>query len=274
VSRFLLEARNLRLSRGSVRVLQGVSLGIHRGELGVVLGPSGSGKSSLLKALAGIYDYSGEVLLEGRQVSGLATREVASTIGMVPQDDIIHTKLELRPALEYSARLRLPPEATEDDVQAAVDRVLKATELEERAGVRIGRLSGGQRKRASMGVELLLAPPVLLLDEPTSGLDPELESSTMALLRRLAREGRAVLTTTHATASLGVADFLLVIVAGYLAWLGPPDAALKHFGVSDPDLIFKKLRDLEPRDWGARYAASATATRMAARPAPAIGAAK
>jgi ABC-type multidrug transport system ATPase subunit len=271
-SRFLLEARGVSLAFGSVQVLTDVSLGVHPGELVLLLGPSGSGKSSLLKVLAGITaPDQGEVLLRGEDVSGLDRALVARTIGMVPQDDIIHTELALRPALEYAARLRLPAGTSEEAITAAVDRVLAATELAGRADVKIGRLSGGQRKRASMGVELLAAPPVLLLDEPTSGLDPDLEATTTALLRRLADEGRAVLTTTHAMASIDLAHAVVIIVAGQLAFAGTPAQAIEHFQVPDPDLIFKRLREDKPAGWAARYRRSPFHERFRARPAPAPG---
>lgn len=269
-SRYLLEARGVSLERGSVKVLTDVSLGVHPGELVLLLGPSGSGKSSILRVLAGIArPDAGAVHLRGEDVSDLDAAVVARTIGMVPQDDIIHTELALRPALEYAARLRFPPTATEAEVQAAVDRVLSATELTSRADVRIQRLSGGQRKRASMGVELLLAPPVLLLDEPTSGLDPDLETTTMALLRRLADEGRAVLTTTHAMASIDMAHGVVVIMQGHVAFAGTPAQAVQFFQVPDPDLIFKRLKDDKPTGWASRYRQSPIAEQWRGRPAPA-----
>ena len=213
----------------------------------------------------------GDALLRGERLGSLDAATVSRGIGSVPQDDIIHTALPLRRALEYSARLRLPAGTSEEAIAAAVDRVLRDIELTDRATVRIRRLSGGQRKRASMALELLLAPPALLLDEPTSGLDPDLEASTMRLLRRLADEGRGVLTTTHATASLAMADLVVLVVKGYLAWAGPIADALRHFGVPDPDLIFKTLRGASPAEWAARYRQSPMAQRMSARPAPVRG---
>lgn len=266
---FLLEGRDVRLSLGGVEILNGISVGVHRGEFGVLLGPSGSGKSTLLKALSGILGVDrGEVLLDGKGLNSLPRDQVTRMIGEVPQDDIIHTGLKLRAALDYAARLRFPRGTSEDELQSAVDRVLQAIELTDRADVRIRKLSGGQRKRASMGVELLLAPPALLLDEPTSGLDPDLESTTMKLLRRLADEGRAVLTTTHAMGSLGLADFVIVLVKGWLAWYGPVEPALRHFNATDPELIFKRLRDAKPQEWASRYRQTAVAKQMRARPGP------
>lgn len=235
----------------------------------MLLGPSGSGKSTLFKALMGLWPVAaGQVLLEGQPIGRVDAAVLARTIGSVPQDDIVHLDLRLRVALTYSARLRLPEATPEAEVTAAVDRVLSALELTERANLRIRSLSGGQRKRASIASELLLAPPILFLDEPTSGLDPELEASTMRLLRRLADEGRAVLTTTHATASLDLAHFTLVIVKGRLAWAGPAREMLGHFQVSDPDLVFKKLREAEPDVWAQRWESSPARAAFAARPAP------
>lgn len=266
MGRFLLEARDLRYARGGTQILAGVTVGLHAGEFGVLLGPSGSGKSSLLRCMAGIVRPDrGEVLLDGRPLSERDGVSLARAVGMVPQDDIIHTQLRLRDALEYAARLRFPAGTSEQEIQSAVDRVLSAIELEHRARTRIKKLSGGQRKRASMGIELLCAPRVLFLDEPTSGLDPDLESTTMKLLRKLADEGRGVLTTTHSTASVELADFLLVVVAGHLAYGGPPQGALEHFGVSDHDLIFKALRKGEPTAWARRYAQSPRARSFAQR---------
>jgi len=264
-----LAAEDLCVARGGIQILEGISLGIQRGELTALLGPSGSGKSTLLKTLGGVLaPERGRVQIGGRELSALSETELAQTVGNVPQDDIIHTGLPLGRALSYAARLRFPREAPAAEVEAAVDRVLAAIELTDRADVRISRLSGGQRKRASLGVELLLAPPVLLLDEPTSGLDPGLERTSMRLFRRLADEGRAILCTTHSTDSLDLTHQLVLVVCGRLAFAGTLADALAHFEVSDAALIYKRLRDRKPQEWAQLYRRSEAFRRAASRPAP------
>src|SRR5262249_24390126 len=157
----------------------------------------GAGKTTLLNALCGLVPaQSGQVLLNGASLYDQPARW-RRLIGYVPQEDIVHTELTPRQALAYAARLRLPAATPADEREAAVDKTLALLELSERAEVRIDRLSGGQRKRVSVGVELIGRPRLLFLDEPTSGLDPSTEAKLMRTLRELALQGCTVLCTTH-----------------------------------------------------------------------------
>src|SRR5262249_12838821 len=157
--------------------------------------PSGAGKTTLLDALCGLRPArAGHVALNDEPLYEQYER-LRHLIGYVPQDDIIHRELTCRQALTYAGRLRLPPAVTRAEVARLVDETLAALELSERADVVIGRLSGGQRKRASIAVELLSRPGVLFLDEPTSGLDPGTESRLMHKFRQLAQQGRTVVCT-------------------------------------------------------------------------------
>src|SRR5439155_14048147 len=137
-----------------------------------IVGGSGAGKTTLLDAVAGVRPADGgQVLFDG---SDLAANLDAfrGVLGYVPQDDIIHLELPLERTLSYAGRLRLPADTSRPELDTAIARVLAALDLTDRAGVPVGVLSGGQRKRASIGVELLTDPKVFFLDEPTSGLDP------------------------------------------------------------------------------------------------------
>jgi ABC transport system ATP-binding/permease protein len=261
------------VERGSRTILAGASVALEAGEFVVLLGPSGSGKSTLMKSLAGIVEAdAGHVELEGTRISELAPKERARQIGVVPQDDIVHRGLRVEDVLRYSARLRLPSTSPPELIDGRVEAVLRVTELGDLRRQRVRRLSGGQRKRVSLGVELLDSPRYLFLDEPTSGLDPALEEDTMALFARLAAAGHGVLASTHAMASLDRADELLVVMDGRIIFFGPPAAAPGHFGVAHPSEIFRSLRTAEAEQWQRRFhgtplrARSLGARRGEARP--------
>ena len=163
---------------------------------------------------------------------GSATR--LTDVGYVPQDEIVHRLLDVDEALRYAARLRLPQDVSDEEIDAAVGRVLGELSLQEHADTRIGSLSGGQRKRTGVAAELLSRPSVLFLDEPTTGLDPGLETQMMQLLRELSRGGRAVAVVTHATKNLALCDRVVVMGrGGYLTFDGPPDRAVSFFEAGD-----------------------------------------
>ncbi|MYW05740.1 ATP-binding cassette domain-containing protein [Streptomyces sp. SID3343] len=199
------------------------------GEVLAIAGRSGAGKSMLLDVLAGIRLPHAGVVRHG------GGRPNPAELGFVPQDDILHRALPLARNLRYAAELRLPDPA---DADGAVVRVLTALGLTERAGQRVGTLSGGERKRASIAVELLTRPRVLFLDEPTSGLDPAASAELLDVLRELARGGTTVVLTTHAPADLARCDRVAFLAPdGRLAYVGAPGAMRAHFGVeTDADV--------------------------------------
>lgn len=195
-------------------LLHGISFTAKPGTLTAVIGPSGAGKSTLSKLVAGLYiPTAGRVSFEGhdihREYASLRTR-----IGMVPQDDVVHRLLTIEQALTYAAQLRLPDDLTDADRSQVIEQVLEELELTKHRHTRIDKLSGGQRKRASVAMELLTSPSLLILDEPTSGLDPALDRQVMMLLRKLADAGRVVLVVTHNTAHLDVCDQVLLLAPG------------------------------------------------------------
>lgn len=273
-------------AEGGATLLADVSFSLPSRSMLAVVGPSGAGKSTLLRSLTGVLTPSGgQVHFAGRELHG-NYGEFRSRIGSVPQDDLVHPELTPHSELEFAAALRLPPDTGAADRGARVDQVLGELGLTERAGLQISRLSGGQRKRVSVGAELLTQPALLFLDEPTSGLDPGNEKQLMSVLRRLADGGRVVVVVTHATQSLDVADRVLFLSrGGQVAYFGPPAEALSYFGqhgvTGGYADIFRALDEPGDVDWPSRfrndpgyerYVADAlrraAAQRDGARPAP------
>jgi ABC transport system ATP-binding/permease protein len=253
-----LDAIGVTVMAGSATLLQNVSFSLPSRSMLAVVGPSGAGKSTLLRALTGVLTPSqGQVRFAGRDLHG-SYEEFRSRIGSVPQDDLVHPELTPRTELELSAALRLPTDIGRDGRRARVDQVLAELGLTERADLQISKLSGGQRKRVSVGTELLTQPTLLFLDEPTSGLDPGNEKQVMTVLRQLANGGRVVVVVTHATQSLDLADRVLFLArGGRVAYFGPPADALAYFarhgvpgGFAD---VFRALDDPGDLDWQAIF---------------------
>ncbi|MGW7191451.1 FHA domain-containing protein, partial [Streptomyces sp. NPDC054838] len=223
-----------------------------------VVGPSGAGKSTLLGALTGLRPADqGTVLYDGRDLYR-DYAELRSRIGLVPQDDILHAQLTVRRALTYAAELRFPQDTAKAERQDRVDEVIRELGLRERADQAIHSLSGGQRKRVSVALELLTKPSLLFLDEPTSGLDPGMDRSVMHMLRGLADDGRTVIVVTHSVLSLDVCDRLLVLApGGRVAYFGPPGETLGFFGFAEWPEAFEAFENQQDRDWAGEYRASA-----------------
>ncbi len=199
-----------------------------------------------------------------------------STIGYVPQDDIIHRDLPVRATLRYAAQLRLPRTARPDATEALVEETMATLGLQDRADVPVGRLSGGQRKRASIGVELLTRPRAFFLDEPTSGLDAATSHELMGTLRRLAEAGTTVVLTTHNTDDLRRCDRVVFLArGGRLAYDGTVEGAKRHFGVDDIAEIYGLLAAArgQPGRWPTARDARRAARRSgeSSRPAPSCG---
>jgi ABC-type multidrug transport system ATPase subunit/ABC-type multidrug transport system permease subunit len=241
--------------KGDKQVLRGVSLTVEPCELVAIVGGSGAGKTTLLEALSGVRPADrGEVRFDG--VDLYANFDgFRRLLGYVPQDDIIHAELPLAVTLRYAAALRLPESRSSADVDAAVDGALAALDLSARADVPVGALSGGQRKRASIAVELLTSPPVFFLDEPTSGLDPESSSELLRLLRSLADGGSTILFTTHSVQDLVSCDRVIFLAPeGHLAFVGPVAEALDYFAVERIEEIYERLAwEATPDQWAKRF---------------------
>jgi ABC-type multidrug transport system ATPase subunit len=216
--------------RKDLNILQNISVVFQPREFIVVVGQSGGGKSTLVDAIAGYRPAThGMVLVNGTNIYQ-HFEAVINDIGFVPQKDIIHNELTVYQALDYAAKLRMPRDASKADRHQRIMQVLEDLDLVHRKDIQISRLSGGQLKRVSIGVELLTSPGLFFLDEPTSGLDPGTETALMHLMRRLADQGRTIVMITHATKNVMLADKVVFLArGGYLAWFGPPEEALKYF---------------------------------------------
>ncbi|PJN01523.1 ABC transporter ATP-binding protein [Streptomyces sp. CB01201] len=246
------------VDRGRKTLLDHVSFPVGEKCLLAVVGPSGAGKSTLLNALTGLRPADGgTVLYDGRDLYR-DYAELRQRIGLVPQDDILHAQLTVRRALGYAAELRFPQDTEKAERRARVSEVIRELGLEQRADQPIHSLSGGQRKRVSVALELLTKPSLLFLDEPTSGLDPGMDRSVMHMLRGLADDGRTVIVVTHSVLSLDGCDRLLVLAAGgRIAYYGPPRDALPFFGFTQWPEAFEAFEGDRDRDWARDYRESA-----------------
>lgn len=237
-----LEVNSVRFKVDGKELLDNISFTARPGTLTAIIGGSGAGKTTLSRLIVGYTrPTAGSVTFEGHDIH----REYAtmrSRIGMVPQDDVVHRQLTVNQALGYAAELRLPPDTSKEERAQVVAQVLEELDLTKHADTRVDKLSGGQRKRASVALELLTQPSLLLLDEPTTGLDPALDRQVMLMLRQLADAGRTVLVVTHSVSYLDVCDqILLVAPGGKTAFNGPPSQVESAFGTGNWAEIFAQV---------------------------------
>lgn len=247
-------------------LLQEVSFALPGSSLMAVIGGSGAGKTTLLDALSSDQPAtSGQVLYDGRDLyQHLAS--LRQRIGVVPQDDVVHPQLSTRQALEYAAELRFPDDLNPAHRSSRVEEVMAELGLTEHADTRVEALSGGQRKRVSVALELLTGPSLILLDEPTSGLDLQLVGEVMELLRRLADGGRTVVVITHSAEGLELCDRVLVLaVGGRVAYFGEPSGVLEHFDAASYREVLDRSKD-DPEGVAARFRQSAAHQRHVETP--------
>ncbi len=261
-----------KVGNNHVILLNDISLVIPPRKFVALVGGSGAGKSTLMDALNGLRPaHHGTVLYNGMDYyHHLAT--FSTQLGYVPQDDIVHRDLTVERALYYAARLRLPSDFTREQIAWRINEVLEDVEMTDRRALLVSKLSGGQRKRVSIALELLANPGVFFLDEPTSGLDPGLDRKMMALLRRLADRGRTIILVTHATNNINVCDYVCFLAqGGRLAYFGPPNEAKAYFEKTDFAEIYSTLEPTKehpdiPEQAEARFLASPDYQQYVAEP--------
>jgi ABC-type multidrug transport system ATPase subunit len=229
-----------------LRILHSASVWIRPSELACIIGANGTGKSTLMNIMAGrACPSEGAVFLNGINLH--ASFEILKQdVAFVPQQEVLHEQLTLRQVLEYTARLRLPPDATVEQRKAAVEVAARSVDLSNRLDQRIRAFSGGQKKCASLANEILTRPSVLLLDEVTSGLDERTDWEIMRLLRRLADEGMTIVVVTHAL--VNVAEFCDKIICmgrgGYLTFIGTLPEILDFFKMRRLGEVFDRVDEL------------------------------
>ncbi len=218
-------------------ILKNIDLVITPGEFVGILGPSGAGKTTLLQSLSGRrLPDSGTVLLDDTPLYD--TRAMfRNQLGYVPQDDILHPELSVEVSLNAIARLRLPLDITLDQRQDIVNRILILLDLNRVRSLRIGQLSGGQRKRVSIGAELITRPGLLYLDEPVSGLDPGIAAKLMLHFKTMTRAGTTVIMTTHSLDALELVDKIVLLAKGEMVFFGTPAEAMDFFSEQTGHLI-------------------------------------
>jgi ABC-type multidrug transport system ATPase subunit len=235
------------------RLLSDVSATFRRGEFVAVIGPSGCGKSTLLKMIAGIASgqEEGTIRWDGRDLGEEDFKP--SEFGYVPQFSIAHEELTVEECVDYSARLRVAGISSAERSEL-VARLLGQVGLEEFGERTVKVLSGGQKRRLALAMELVSSPPILLCDEVTSGLDPQSEEEIVSLLRKVAREGnRLVISVTHSLKNLNDYDAVVVLYKGVLAYAGVPRHLAHYFRVDAPDLVYSQLDSRDAEGWQASW---------------------
>ena len=269
--RSMLELREVTVTAGGTAeapvLLSGVTACFPRGEVCALLGPSGSGKTTLVRAIAGIAGTStGSLHWEGIDLD--LEDLPPSQIGYVPQFTISEENLTAEENIVLALRLRVAG-LSGAALGARAAELLDLTGLGSAAKTLSKHLSGGQRRRLALSMELASEPPLLLCDEVTSGLDARSEREILDLLRRIAREGnRVVIVVTHGLRDLDAFDKVAVLSAGSLAYLGPPDTMAHYFRVDRPEEVFERLPQRSAAEWHASWNKHRTHFEPADRPPP------
>lgn len=260
----LLIGYQIEVAAGTKTILDHVTLKCSSSELIGLIGPSGSGKTTLMKCLSGqMMPSAGRVQLNGLEVFSHFDA-FKGNIGYVPQDDIIHRELTVMQTLVYAAKLRLPKDMTEKERKIRIKETLIELELEDQERLAVHRLSGGQRKRVNIAIELLTKPGVLFLDEPTSGLDPALDEKLMLLFKKLSQDGRITILTTHLLEHASMFTKIALMHSGRLIFYGPPDSATDFFNVPSVSALYTRIKTRPAEDWQSEFQQTPQAKEEAA----------
>ncbi|MGH2961262.1 MAG: ABC transporter ATP-binding protein [Solirubrobacterales bacterium] len=227
-----ISVEDLRVVRGGRKVLPDISLQVEGGSITGLLGPSGAGKTTLIRAIVGVQIVdSGEVKVLGEPAGSPSLRDRVAYVTQAPS---VYADLTVKENLEFFARvLDAPP--------TRVDEVIATVKLSGQTAQVGGSLSGGQFSRVSLATALLSEPELLVLDEPTTGLDPVLRDELWGAFRGLAAQGVTLLVSSHVMDEAAHCDRLLLLREGELLASETPDALLRRTGSSDLDAAFLRL---------------------------------
>lgn len=239
---------------GKKTILDHVSLEIGANEFVAIIGGSGAGKTTLMTAMSGFdSDVSGQVYCNGTNLHE-NFQTLKNNIGFVPQQDIIYENITLKKMLYYTAKMKMPDDTSKQEIEERIQEVLRMVELQEHGDTYIRRLSGGQKKRASIAVELLANPGLFFLDEPTSGLDPGTEEHLMKTLAKLAKEQeKTIVMVTHTIHNLNLCDKVIIMgYGGRLCYCGSPAGIAEFFQTEDLVKVYDIIT-ADPKGWEARF---------------------
>ncbi|MGB1242287.1 MAG: FHA domain-containing protein, partial [Chitinophagales bacterium] len=244
----IVEGVSKKVNRGKITILQDVSFQVDAQDFVAVMGPSGCGKSTLLRALNGDFPATeGKVYIHDMELYGNYDY-LKRLIGYVPQDDIVHRELSVENSLYYAAKLRLSSDVSKEDIWEKINEVLTNLNINdpEIRRRKVGDLSGGQRKRVSIAVELLTDPSILFLDEPTSPLDPETIEDFLLCVKDLTQKGTTVLMVTHKPNDLYYVDKVIFLSkGGYMTYFGGKEEYLSFFSAKNVIEVYSKNGTIE-----------------------------
>ena len=232
--------RHVSATAGGKLRLDDISFQAHEGSFVALLGPSGCGKSTLIQRIAGLAPFEGDIRLNGHDVQTEKAR-LLPLVAYLPQsvEETLHADMTVHEAMQDFARCHLAANAAPSNEEKLKEVGLEGSDFPDKV---VRELSGGQKRRLALALALMRNPQLLLLDEPTAGLDPAAEAGVMALLRKIADQGRTVLCATHVLGSLDMCDEVAVFApGGRLAFTGTPGSALEFFGMKNWIDVYKSL---------------------------------
>lgn len=230
--------------KNKIRLVDNVSFRIDKSSFVGIVGGSGAGKSTLLDCINGRRPCTGGAIYYDTNDFYQNMNCYQPIIGYVPQKDILHENLPLFDSLCYTATMRIRNDITRDEIEDIVKRVIKEVKLDGKENLKISLLSGGQKKRVSIAMELLSNPKIIYLDEPTSGLSPDLDYEIMSLLKDLSKTGRTIIIITHTMDNINLCDKIAFLgKGGRLCFYDSPEKIKSYFKTQDYSKVFNKLSD-------------------------------